>query len=97
MMYHKHVFDDLPEVGEIELDLKYTYSFTPGRYDGPPESCYPDEEDMEIIPPEGYEETIIAAYMKAAREAIKAIDSKISDLEFDNMPRKWAAEERIIP
>lgn len=32
---------------EIELDATGTYSSDPGRRHGPPENCYPPEEDFE--------------------------------------------------
>lgn len=34
---------------EIEVEVRYRYSFSPGRFCGPPEFCYPDEADVEIL------------------------------------------------
>lgn len=44
--------DTLDPDEEIEIEVEITYEpgwFTPGKFSGPPESCYPDEgEDPEI-------------------------------------------------
>jgi hypothetical protein len=34
---------------EVEVEVSYRYSFSPGRFSGPPETCYPDETDVEIL------------------------------------------------
>lgn len=86
-------FEELP-APDIDLELEYTYYFKEGKYFGRPEDCYPDEEEMEIVLPKGFEETVMNRYIAAAREAIKKIESKVQDFEFDNMPRQWAEEER---
>ena len=33
----------------INLNVEGRYSFRPGRYSGPPEYCYPDESEAEIL------------------------------------------------
>lgn len=85
-------FEELP-APDIELDLDYMYRFQRGKYYGPPESCYPDDEDMEITLPSGWEDTVMNAYMLAARDAMKSIESKVLDMEFDCLPRQWWAED----
>ena len=46
------IFDTYIEIEEVELDVKVTYSFSPGRkakINAPMEDCYPEEEsDVEI-------------------------------------------------
>ena len=84
--------EELPTVGNIELELDYSYSYDAGRYSGPPEDCWPSEEESEINLPAGYEDVIIAAYMKAARAAIKEIDAKVEEMNSDNNAREWAEE-----
>ena len=86
------LFEELPVVDDIELDLDYSYSYDAGRYSGPPEDCYPAEEESEINLPAGYEDVIIAAYMKAARAAIKAVDAKVEEMNDDGLPREWEEE-----
>lgn len=85
--------EELPTVDSIELDLEWSYSYDAGRYSGPPEDCYPDAEDSEINVPAGYEQIIMAAYIRAAQKAIKAVDAKIEEMNSDNLAREWAEEE----
>lgn len=33
----------------IDLKVEGSYYFRPGKYSGPPESCYPDESEAEIL------------------------------------------------
>jgi len=87
-------FDDLPTVDEIELELDFTYYHLPAKLSGPPESCYPEEEEAEITLPKGFEQIVIAKYMAAARLAIKGIEDKCREMEVDGTVREWAEEER---
>lgn len=89
-----YTFDDLPEVGEIELELDYDYTFIPGYMDGLPENCYPAEEECEIRLVDGWEQHIMNCYIAAAQQAIKVMSSKIADLEFINAPRQWVKENQ---
>lgn len=41
-------FDYEGEEFSCGVEVDFHYSFTPGRYDGPPCQCYPDEEEFEI-------------------------------------------------
>lgn len=41
--------DDDERVEELELEVIGTSYFTPGRLSGPPEDCYPDEGETEIL------------------------------------------------
>lgn len=87
--------DQLPGVDDIEFELSYSYSYKPAKTSGDPNSCYDSEEESEITLPDGWEATVMLAYIKAAREAIKHIEfSLIPDMNFDNKPRQWAEEER---
>ena len=86
------LFEELPVVDDIELELDYSYSYDAGRYSGPPEDCYPAEEDSEINLPAGYEGVIMAACMKAARAAIKAIEARVEEMNDDGLPREWEEE-----
>lgn len=36
-------------LGDIEITVEYTYSYTPGNLSGPYENSYPAEEEFEII------------------------------------------------
>lgn len=96
MATKNYTFDDenLPTVGDITLELEYTYSYDAGRYSGPPEACYPAEEECEIDLPKGWEDVVMQSYINAARLAIKKIENDLlQDLIFDNAPREWAEEE----
>lgn len=68
-------FDDLPCVDNIEIEFKCDYSFTPGRYFGPPELCYPDEEDFDVYGPDDTEiiRIVTRKYLEASQQAIKNI------------------------
>jgi hypothetical protein len=90
-----YTFEDkeLPTVDSIELDLDWSYSHDAGRYSGPPEDCYPGSTESEIAPPAGYEQIIMAAYVRAAQKAIMAIDAKIKEMNGDNTAAEWAEEE----
>ena len=33
---------------DIEFIVDCYYSFTPGKYSGPPEHCYPDDEEFDV-------------------------------------------------
>ena len=86
-------FDNLPQIDEIELELDWSYRVTPGRFEGLPENCFPDDAEWEITPPADLRWAIMARYIRAAEEAITMIEGKISDMDCDAMPRKWAEEE----
>lgn len=86
--------DQLPGVSDIELEVEYTYEYTPGRNRIDPDDSYPDEVESEIELEKGWEEIVMAAYVAAAREAIKAIEfNLVPDLNFDNKPKQWARED----
>jgi hypothetical protein len=87
-----YTFDELP-APDITLDLSYIYTFRPGRTQGLPENCYPEEEECEVKLPEGFEKAVMTAYIMAARQAMKEIESRVMDLEFDMTPRQWAEEQ----
>lgn len=93
MPYKEHTFEDLP-APDITLELYYNYSYTPGRYFGLPENCYPEEEESELSLPDGWEEQVISAYMTAAREAMKQIEQKVIEMRDDGLPREWAEQEK---
>ena len=86
-------FEDLPAPA-IELELQYTYSYDPGRISGPPEDCYPPEEECEVCLPAGYKQIIRDEYLKAAELAIAEIERQVEMLEDSDSPREWAEEER---
>lgn len=91
-MIRKHIFEDLPQVSDVRLTLDYTYSFTPGKYDGPPERCYPDEEESDISIDGNWRQLVEHIYANAGKKAIEAIERQVQDLLFDDMPRRWLAE-----
>jgi hypothetical protein len=43
----RHYLDREEEEGVVELLVTGTYSYDPGRLSGPPEDCYPPEEELE--------------------------------------------------
>ena len=87
-------FEELPEVMELELELDFTYHHDPGRYSGPPENCYPEEEEAEITLPKGFEQIVVAKYLAAARLAIKEIENRAQVMEVDGTCREWAEEAK---
>ncbi len=87
-----YTFDNIPEAGEIELELTYTYQFRKGRYTGAPENCFPDEDESSIILPIDWEKLVMLKYILAGQQAIKKIESQVEDMEIDNIPRVWARE-----
>lgn len=86
----KTIAFELPAIDEIEIEIDYTYSFTPGKYYGPFEDSYPDDEDSDIEIVKGYEATIMAVYLKLAKEAIKSVEDQVQKMLDDGMPRQWA-------
>lgn len=93
-MAKQFVFDDLPEVTEIELELDFSYYHLPAQLSGPPESCHPEEEEAEITLPKGFEQIVLDKYLAAARLAIKQIEDKCEEMEVDGTVREWVAEEK---
>lgn len=84
-------FEDLPTVGIISIDVEWSYFFDPGKLSGPPESCYPAEEEKEIEPVGSISDIVMNAYILAARRAIKQIETGIEEKRND-LP-EWAREE----
>ena len=93
-MTKQFTFDELPEVMEIELELDYSYYHLPAKLSGPPELCYPEEEESEITLPKAWEQIVVAKYLAAARLAIKEIENRAQVMEVDGTCREWAEEEK---
>ncbi len=96
-MKHLHNFYPLPEVEGIELELEYGYSFTPAKTSGPPERCYPEEEECEVELPADYREQVRASYAREAEVAITMIEAQVQRLLADNAPAQWAADDATEP
>lgn len=90
-MIKQFTFTDEPCI-EIDLELTYRYHFDRGNRDGKPEDCWPSEEVSEIIPPDDYAGTIMAAFIAEGRQAIKRFEAKIKELEEEHAPREWMTE-----
>ena len=84
--------DQLPGVSDIELEVEYTYEYTPGRNRIDPDDCYPAEEESEINLQDGFEGVIMAAYIKTGREAIEAVKKLVEEMNDDGLPREWAED-----
>ena len=91
-MQKEWTFEDLP-APDVTLDLYWHYSHTPAKTDGIPEGCWPEEEDSEICLPREFVKEVMNAYLVAARAAMRQIEDKVQDMQFDNMPKQWANEE----
>lgn len=76
-MRRNYTFDGFPQVEEIELEVEYT--------------IWPPNCEVKLI--DGWEQLIVNAYMRQAQQAIKSMDDKIMDLEFDNAPAQWMKED----
>ncbi len=83
------LFDELPVVDEIEIDVEYTAYYHPGCVQLAPEHCYPPEVEIEIRLPDGWEQNVTGKYLAAAREAIKMIEAEIRKMEEDEEPLEW--------
>lgn len=76
--------------GEIALNVKGTYYSDPGRCSGPPDLCYPPEEDLEfLVTHNGKEfdltEDQVSSLEDTIREYISAnCDDEYPDFEPDN-------------
>lgn len=94
MATKQYLFDELPEVS-LTLDLEYTYYHLPAKTNCRNDDAHPEEEESSITLPHGWEDEVMSAYIQAARYAIRKIElDLIPDMEFHNMPRRWAEEER---
>lgn len=78
----------------VELDLEYSYYRQPAKLNGSPEDCYPEEEEGEVSLVGNWKDKIRDAFMAEAEQAIRSMEDRLMDLEFDNMPRKWAQEDQ---
>lgn len=89
MNYRDHTFE---LTGSIELEIQYSYYHDPGCYSGPPERCYPEESESEILPP-----TDLANRLKTWADKMlpiwtKQIEDACIDLEESDMAKAWAVE-----
>ena len=94
-MIKEHTFEaeNLPGA-DITIDLEYTYERDDGNFNGHPDTWHPPSEESKITLPVGWEDIVIQSYMKAAREAIKAIESDlVPQLEWEGKPREWYQED----
>lgn len=82
------------ELPAFDIDVDWTYSFTPGRYSGPPEDCYPDDEEMEAdgVDIFGVVDKLLADPRFRAT-IYGAIEDHIADLVLTGDIRIWANEE----
>lgn len=96
-MKHLHNFFPLPEVEEIELELEYDYYRKEAKTSGPPERCYPEEEECEVNLPADYREQVRAAYAKQAEVAITMIEAQVQQLLADNAPAQWVKDDAPEP
>lgn len=78
---------------ELELEVDYSYSYKPARTNCRNDDAHDAEEDSEISMSGNWQDQIRSAFLAEAENAIRGMQDKLSDLEFDNMPRKWAAED----
>lgn len=82
-----HEFN-LLEDDTIELEVEFDYAFYPGKYNGRPEDCYPDEEECEVNLEAGWEQKVTAVNLKLANENIKYINHQLERLPI----AEWAGE-----
>lgn len=78
----------------VELDLDYCYYRQPAKLNGRPEDCYPEDEESEITLTGNWQDRIREAFLNEADQAIKGMQDRLCDLEFDRMPAKWAKEDQ---
>lgn len=91
MRTHAFALVDVPE--ELELEVNYSYYYAPGVYHKKPEDCYPEEEEAEAEIEGNWQDRVMAVYIKAGREAIKNIESQLSNLVMDGKVNQWATED----
>ena len=82
------------EYFELEVEVSCWGYFTPGRYSGPPEDCYPDEgdfeiQDVELVDGPDWPFTLTAAEERRVEEKFSARESEepdYPDYEPDSYP-----------
>ena len=92
-MIKQYTFEELPQVDDITIDLIVYYYYSPAKLDALPEDCYPEEEEIDITPEEGYEQAIMSAYVAAARLAIKQVDDQLAEIDATTV-REWVEEAK---
>ena len=92
-MIKQYTFEELPQVDDITLDLVVCYHYSPAKLDALPEDCYPEEEEIDVTPEDGYEQVIMSAYVAAARLAIKQVDDQIAAIDGATV-REWVDDAR---
>lgn len=94
-MQTREIGIELEGVEEFLLEVEYSYSYTPGKYFGLPENCFPEEEESEICLPADLAEKVkrFALDVMVPRW-IKQIENEVQNLEFDNKAAEWAAEDK---
>ena len=92
MNYRDHTFE--LSGSELELELQWSYYYNAGRYSGLPENCFPEEEECEVCPPIDIAARVKAHADKMCAIWIKEIESQCMDMELDNAPAEWAADDR---
>lgn len=79
---------------EIELECGWNYSFTPGKYYGKPEDCYPESEESDVELPKDFEEQIRRFALDVmVPKWIKMVEDEAERLRVSDAPREWAKDE----
>lgn len=83
--------DEMLPMEPIEFEVAFDYYYDPGKYNGLPENCYPEEEDGEASLPANFQEIVMNHYIAMARKAIKNIEAYVEEIKVDEI-REWATD-----
>jgi hypothetical protein len=92
-MNKKTVAFEVDSGDEIEIKVEWSYSYQPAKLDGPPEYCYPEEEDSELVLPADLDKIITDYFVKnVLPDWKKTIENRCLVIECDGDLAEWAKE-----
>lgn len=84
---------EMEDGNEIEIDIQWSYSFTPGKLNAPMGDCYPDECETEIVLPDDLDKQLTDFFTKnVLPEWKKSIEHRRTVIECDGDLADWQRE-----